>query len=103
MYGFMDITLGRKEIKIEAISHGGQVRSSTTIRQRPACESWDLDLNRCGDSDGGRQALDSESVATSHSGNRAMTSGVVRLRGNRSVPEEPHHQGHDVLNNRHNR
>lgn len=32
-YGFMDLTLSRKEIMIEAISHGGQVRSRTCVVQ----------------------------------------------------------------------
>lgn len=29
MYGFMDLTISRSSIKIEAISHGGQLRSTT--------------------------------------------------------------------------
>mmetsp|Transcript_78440 Transcript_78440/g.197041 ORF Transcript_78440/g.197041 Transcript_78440/m.197041 type:complete len:1135 (+) Transcript_78440:164-3568(+) len=33
-YGFMDLTLSRAEIMIEAISHGGQIRSTTCILQR---------------------------------------------------------------------
>jgi len=33
-YGFMDLTLTQKSIKIEAISHGGQVRSSTRVFPR---------------------------------------------------------------------
>jgi len=32
-YGFMDLTLTAKEIMVEAISHGGQIRSTTCIRQ----------------------------------------------------------------------
>jgi len=37
-YGFMDLTLTQESIKIEAISHGGQVRSSTKVypRRSPA-------------------------------------------------------------------
>mmetsp|Transcript_27005 Transcript_27005/g.76629 ORF Transcript_27005/g.76629 Transcript_27005/m.76629 type:complete len:359 (+) Transcript_27005:2313-3389(+) len=34
-YGFMDLTLSREEIKIEAISHAGIRRSVTCVRQRP--------------------------------------------------------------------
>lgn len=32
-YGFMDLTLTRREIRIEAISHGGHLRSTTCLRQ----------------------------------------------------------------------
>jgi len=32
-YGFMDLTLTKDEIRIEAISHGGDLRSETCIRQ----------------------------------------------------------------------
>merc|ERR1719362_213012 len=34
MYGFMDLTMTRLEIMIEAISHGGQIRSTTCITPR---------------------------------------------------------------------
>eukprot|EP00425_Heterocapsa_triquetra_P038527 CAMPEP_0195081508 /NCGR_PEP_ID=MMETSP0448-20130528/22932_1 /TAXON_ID=66468 /ORGANISM="Heterocapsa triquestra, Strain CCMP 448" /LENGTH=587 /DNA_ID=CAMNT_0040114537 /DNA_START=85 /DNA_END=1848 /DNA_ORIENTATION=- len=33
-YGFMDLTLSPMEIKIEAISHGGKLRSTTRVKQR---------------------------------------------------------------------
>jgi hypothetical protein len=33
-YGFMDLTLSAREIRVEAISHGGQIRSTTCVRQR---------------------------------------------------------------------
>eukprot|EP00404_Azadinium_spinosum_P001719 CAMPEP_0180430302 /NCGR_PEP_ID=MMETSP1036_2-20121128/7815_1 /TAXON_ID=632150 /ORGANISM="Azadinium spinosum, Strain 3D9" /LENGTH=500 /DNA_ID=CAMNT_0022436031 /DNA_START=39 /DNA_END=1541 /DNA_ORIENTATION=- len=33
-YGFMDLTLSSTEIRIDAISHGGQLRSATCVRQR---------------------------------------------------------------------
>jgi len=33
-YGFMDLTLTKREIMVEAISHGGQIRSTTCVRQR---------------------------------------------------------------------
>mmetsp|Transcript_104399 Transcript_104399/g.185642 ORF Transcript_104399/g.185642 Transcript_104399/m.185642 type:complete len:666 (+) Transcript_104399:57-2054(+) len=33
-YGFMDLTLSKHEIRIEAISHGGQIRSTHCITQR---------------------------------------------------------------------
>mmetsp|Transcript_56446 Transcript_56446/g.127575 ORF Transcript_56446/g.127575 Transcript_56446/m.127575 type:complete len:949 (+) Transcript_56446:74-2920(+) len=31
-YGFMDMTLSKKELKIEAISHGGQLRHTMTVK-----------------------------------------------------------------------
>ncbi|CAK0831651.1 unnamed protein product, partial [Prorocentrum cordatum] len=34
-YGFMDLTLSKHEIRIEAISHGGQMRSQVCVPQRP--------------------------------------------------------------------
>lgn len=33
-YGFMDMTLTRREVIVEAISHGGKLRGATRIRQR---------------------------------------------------------------------
>lgn len=33
-YGFMDLTIGAQEIMIEAISHGGQLRSTTCVQRR---------------------------------------------------------------------
>jgi len=33
-YGFVDLSLGREEIVVESISHGGKVRSTTHVRQR---------------------------------------------------------------------
>lgn len=33
-YGFMDLTLSKNEIKIEAISHGGVLRRTTLVHQR---------------------------------------------------------------------
>eukprot|EP00930_Biecheleria_cincta_P095172 TRINITY_DN87182_c0_g1_i1.p1 TRINITY_DN87182_c0_g1~~TRINITY_DN87182_c0_g1_i1.p1 ORF type:complete len:596 (-),score=102.24 TRINITY_DN87182_c0_g1_i1:190-1977(-) len=33
-YGFMDMTLWKDQIKIEALSHGGQIRSTTMLPQR---------------------------------------------------------------------
>merc|ERR1712113_134191 len=35
-YGFMDLTLAKTAITIEAISHGGQLRSTTIVTPRPA-------------------------------------------------------------------
>jgi len=34
-YGFMDMMFSKQEISIEAISHGGQTRSTTLVYQRP--------------------------------------------------------------------
>lgn len=34
-YGFVDLTLAKEEITIEAISHGGQIRSTTHVQPRP--------------------------------------------------------------------
>lgn len=39
MYGFMDLKLTREEIVIEAISHGGVVRSQTHVEKRYPCPS----------------------------------------------------------------
>jgi len=36
MYGFMDLTLSKSEIIIEAISHGGQIRKTVSVKQRLA-------------------------------------------------------------------
>jgi len=33
-YGFVDLAIGRDQIYIESISHGGQVRSTTTVKPR---------------------------------------------------------------------
>jgi len=32
-YGFVDLTLSKREIMIEALSHGGQIRSTTCVKQ----------------------------------------------------------------------
>jgi hypothetical protein len=34
-YGFMDLTLSKRHILIEAVSHGGQIRSTTRVHPRP--------------------------------------------------------------------
>jgi len=34
MYGFMDLTVGKEEIKVESISHGGQLRATTLVHRR---------------------------------------------------------------------
>jgi len=40
-YGFFDLTLSRKAIKIEAISHGGHLRSTTMVQPRAAARQED--------------------------------------------------------------
>lgn len=34
MYGFMDLTVAKEEIKVESISHGGQLRATTLVHRR---------------------------------------------------------------------
>merc|ERR1719189_2754844 len=91
----MDLTLTRETIKIEAISHGGQVRSTTIVRPRPSNAQFQRDADAQLHLKEAQQALQQGAIALAEAEAEASAhANSAAISGNRpDSPRDRHRNG----------